>query len=343
MNCLIDGRVFAHRYFSGVEHYVLSITAALKQLTVIDVCLPKTDNRYLQHIWEHTLLPLATRKSDLLFCPSNIAPIWLPKKTKLVITLHDVAYKTFPTSVSKIFFWYYSYLIPKNISRAEQIITISESSKKEILRYYPQAQGKINVIPLGISAEFHPKEDIQKQRQILYIGSSNERKNLKGVIEAFFLLPDSLDLHLKIVTSSFKNLKISIDTQTLIERAKKYGKIHFVSGLSHEELVDEYNCSLGFIFPSFYEGFGLPPLEAMACGTPVIVSNSSSLPEICGDAALYIDPNNTKNMADTIIRLVENENLQQELRRKGLERVKHYTWEKAARKHMEVFEKVLEL
>ena len=257
------------------------------------------------------------------------------------MTVHDVAFKTFSDSVSKFFYWYYSFLIPRNIKRADAIITISEASKKEILRFYPEAENKISVIPLGINEKYRILPGIIKEKQILYVGSMNERKNLIGMIEAFEKLPENFGYKLVIVGSFFSDFNVNHKMNMTIERAKQNNNILFKQGLDNEALIYEYNVSSCLVFPSFYEGFGLPPLEAMACGTPVIVSNLSSLPEVCADAAMYIDPHNTQDIAEKIQMLMEDKSLRNDLTAKGLEHVKQFSWGKSAEEHLKVFESVV--
>jgi len=341
MRITFDGRVFKHNVFSGVENYALNIYGALRRKTKIYFQLhqPASENKYLQQLWEHIRLPFLGQRLELMFCPSNIAPLWIPHKTKLVLTLHDIAFKTFPKSFSKAFSLYYSFIVPRNIQRAKQVITVSEASKQEIVRFYPEAKDKITVIPLGIHKRYRVLPGIRKKKQILYVGSINERKNVAGVIEAFERLSE--DFVLVIVGSFFGNFSLSAKMSRLLERAASNKNIVFKQGLDDEALVHEYNMASCFVFPSFYEGFGLPPLEAMACGTPVITSNISSMPEVCGDAALYVDPYDVEALTRMMQRVLEDDVLQKELIVKGLEHVKAFTWEKAAEEHLKVFDRLL--
>ncbi len=339
MKIAFDGRVLSHGAFSGVENYADNLYRAFGK--EVELLKPLSTKRYQQQLWEHTLLPVEAAKADLLFCPANIAPFWLLRKTKLVLTLHDVAFKTFPESFSTPFFYYYNYLIPRNIRRADQIITISETSKNEILRFYPEAKEKITVIPLGLHKRYRVLPEVTKQKYLLYVGSINERKNVTGVIEAFELLPEAFGYSLMIVGNFFRNFSINDKTEHIFQRAKANKKIVFKANVSDEELVKIYNQASLFIFPSFYEGFGLPPLEAMACGTPVITSRLSSMPEVCSDAAGYVDPYDIVDIAKKIQTVLENDKLQQDMRSKGLEHIKQFSWEQAADMHMKVFEKAL--
>lgn len=343
MRIIFDARVLKHKTFSGVENYTNFILDTLKTKVSLSIMKPVSSNKYVQQLWEHLKLPFLTSSESLLFCPANIAPCYLPKKNKLVLTLHDVAFKTFPSSVSKFFYWYYSFLIPRNIKRADQIITISEASKQEIIRFYPEADRKITVIPLGIHKKYRVLQEIKKQKQILYVGSINERKNIGSVIEAFEKLPEKLEYTLVIVGNFFGNFSLSNKTASILERARLNKNIIFKNGLDDEALIREYNMASCFVFPSFYEGFGLPPLEAMACGTAVITSNLSSMPEVCGDAVVYFDPYSVADIKEKIQMVLEDKTLQENMITKGLARVKQFTWEKAADEHIKIFEEVLSL
>jgi glycosyltransferase involved in cell wall biosynthesis len=281
---------------------------------------------------------LPFKSGDVLFCPANSAPIFVPKSKKLLITVHDVAFITYPKSFSKVFQLYYSFLFPFNIKRANKIITISEASKSEIVRLFPYAKDKIEVIPLGIDKKYRVLKDVKRKKQILYVGSINERKNLIGVIKAFEKLPDEFEYKLVIVGNFFNLFALSDEMNEVLTGAKKNGNIIFKQGLDDEVLVQEYNVATLFIFPSFYEGFGLPPLEAMACGTPMITSNLSSMPEVCGDAVLYVDPYNIDDILEKIKYMINNEDLQKVLIDKGLDRVKYFTLDKSAQKYLEVLE-----
>ena len=337
---LFDGRVLAHKSYSGVEYYASNLLSEIG--TVMAIASPGSVNRYVQQLWEHTRLPYEAEQYDLLFCPANIAPLWVPRKTKLVLTLHDVAFKRFPQSFSPSFRRYYSFLVPKNIERADRIITVSEASKREIVAYYPQAESKLTVIPLGVDPLYRLLPEVKRQKQILFVGSVNERKNLIGVLEAFFRSSISSEYQLVIIGKRSSHFPVSNQLKKLLEAAENHPNIKFKSGLVRKELLVEYNASACLLFPSLYEGFGLPPLEAMACGTPVITSSISSMPEVCGDAALYCDPYNIDDIKKKIELLLSEKTLLMELRRKGLERAKSFTWKKAAEAHLQVFDEVLD-
>lgn len=342
MTFAYDGRVMKHRAISGVENYAVGLYEAMRQIAAPVLLEPVSPNRYVQQLWEHTCLPYTASRFKLLFCPANVAPLYLRKKSAMVFTLHDVAFRTFPDSVSAAFRRYYAFTVPRNIRRADRIVTISNASKDEIVRFYPEAAEKLIVIPPGIHERFRVLNSVPKRKQILFIGAINERKNLAGAIEAFLKLPDSLGYSLVVVGTLFGNLSVSEKTKAVVQKAKAHPRIIFKSGLSGEELVTEYNASACLLFPSFYEGFGLPPLEAMACGTPAVVSDRSSMPEACGDAAVYADPDDPDDIAAGITMLLENDDLRRKMTAKGLEHAATFSWRRSAQRHLDCFEKVLQ-
>jgi glycosyltransferase involved in cell wall biosynthesis len=339
MKLLFDARVLTHKHYTGVENYTQNILENLFEKLQINIAKPKSTNKYITHLWSHFILPF--KKGNILFCPANTAPVFVPKNKKLVLTIHDVAFKTFSDSISKFFYWYYCFLIPRNIKRADIIITISEASKKEILHFYPEAKDKILIIPLGIDKKYRIVSEVKKKKQILYVGSMNERKNLVGVLEAFERLPKNFGYNLVIVGNFFNTFTISEKFKKILIKAKKNDAVLFKQGLDDIALINEYNASKCLVFPSFYEGFGLPPLEAMACGTPVIVSDLSSMPEVCSAAAIYVDPYSIEDIKEKIQMLLEDKILQKKMISKGIEQVAQFTWEKAVQEYIKVFKIVL--
>ncbi len=338
MKLLFDARILTHKIYSGVENYTKHILRNIKEIIPVSIAKPQSENKYLAHLWTHFVLPF--KDGDLLFSPANIAPIYIPKRKKLVMTLHDVAFVTQKESFSAFFRYYYRMLVPLNIKRSERIITVSQASKQDIEKYYPFAKGKIEVIYLGVDKNFRQMQ-IQKKKQILYVGSMNERKNFVGIIKAFKLL-DKSDYQLVIIGNFYANFDLSEDAKEVLQSALESEKISFKSNVTNEELIRLYNESELFVFPSFYEGFGLPVLEAMACGTPIITSNLSSLPEVGGDAALYCDPYDVGDIKEKMEMVLNNKELQKEMIEKGLARVKQFSWEKAAKEHLKIFDEVLQ-
>jgi len=341
MKIAFDGRILKHKVFTGVENYAAEVLTGLKQRFSLQLLQTQSQRSILQHLWLHTKLPLLAQGSDLLFSPVGVLPLFFTKNLKLIVTIHDVAFLTQKESVSKFFKIYYAFITPRSIKKADHIITVSEAAKQEIIRIYPFVKHKITVIYNGVNVKYRVLENVQKKKQILYVGSINERKNIQGVLDAFEKLPNELNYKLIIVGNFSKLFKVSKKLQASIYRAKKNKNIIFKTNLTNQELLFEYNHSYALLFPSFYEGFGLPILEAMACGTPVITSNLSSMSEICQDAVLYVNPYSSDDIAKKIELLLQDTTLHEQFTKKGLEHVKNFNWKKSVEKHIEVFEKVM--
>ncbi len=336
MKLIFDSRVLVHKNYTGVENYTKYILKALSKVIDIIRVKPSSSNRYFTHFWTHFILPF--KKGETLFCPANIAPIFVPKNKKVILTIHDVAFLTYPKSFTNFFRWYYKILVPINIKRADKIITVSSYSKKEIEKFYPFSKGKIEVVYLGYNKEFK-KLGLQKRKEILFVGSLNERKNFIGVLKAFINLKRK-DYKLIVVGNFSYVFTINNETQEILNMAKESDNIEFKMNILNSELVKLYNQSELFIFPSFYEGFGLPVLEAMACGVPVITSHVSSLPEVGGDAVVYVDPSSVDDIKNKMQMVLNDKKLQDEMIKKGLKRAKEFSWEKSAKEHIKVFDEV---
>jgi len=212
----------------------------------------------------------------------------------------------------------------------------------QIIKSYPFVKDKIEVIYNGVNTQqfSHINYD-DKERYILFVGSLSPRKNIMRLIKAFEVMTLEDDIVLKIVGNFSNIFTLSKEEQEILQKARENKKIIFLENIGNQKLVELYQKAMIFIFPSTYEGFGLPPLEAMACGTPVISSNIAPLSEVCGDAAIYIDPYSVKDIADTMSTLLEDVVLQNDLIKKGFHRVKQFTWDTSAKKYIEVFKKVL--
>ncbi len=338
MKLVFDARILTHQTYTGVENYARSILDHIGNKIDIRVAKPTSSNKYLAHLWTHFILPFI--KGDILFCPANIAPLFVPWSKKLVVTLHDVAFITYPESFSRFFRTYYKLIIPFVIKRADRIITVSYYSKSEIEKYYPAAKGKIEVVHLGKNRLFRHKNDIGKQNIILYVGSMNERKNFTGVIKAFELL-NSTDHRLVMVGRFNPHFAIDEESREILDRARQNPSIEFRSDVSDEELVRIYNSAKLFVLPSFYEGFGLPLLEAFVCGTPVVCSSAASLPEVGGDAALYCDPYDIEDIKEKIKSLLDDSDLRRQMIQRGFSRADEFDWEKSAAEHIRIFQEAV--
>jgi glycosyltransferase involved in cell wall biosynthesis len=293
------------------------------------------------HFWEQFELPLYT-KNGILFCPGNTAPIFSLLSTQTtIVTIHDLSYKYFPSAYSFAFKLLYKILIPLIIKYADKIITVSKSEKRSIIKYYPKIKNKILAIQNGGLSEHYlkkikssdQKETIQEIPTILYVGSLNPRKNLEGLIKSLKFLNQTEKINAIIVGAS--NMSFSELKAELVRDASEF--IKFKGQIDDTfELLKLYKQASCFVFPSFYEASPLPPLEAMACGCPVLASDIPSLQERCGEAAYYCDAENIEDIAEKIKLIIKNNKIQQNLIEKGLRRAQEFTWKKCAKNTLEV-------
>ena len=293
------------------------------------------------------VLNLASRLSpssfDLYWQP-NFIPHSGVKTKKIVTSIHDFSFILYRDFHPKERIEYIEKYFFNNVSKSDMIITGSEYTKQEILQQLAFTEDKIKVIPHGINYNLfkvyqEPKVDFDlPQKYILSVGSIEPRKNLIGLLKAYNLLDSELKQEYKLVLVGFKGWE-NRDIMEIIEKNQE--SIHYLGFISDKELAKVYNLASLFVFPSFYEGFGLPPLEAMACATPVVSSNSSSLPEVGGDAVVYCDPNDCSDIKDKIAMVLHDKELQKEMVDKGLQQAKKFSWEKSAQEHMRVFKELM--
>lgn len=342
---LIDGRVLAHAHTSGVERYVAEISRRLPLAGSnhrFEIARPPTQAKFAQHLWLHIVLPgcCAAGGYDALFCPANIAPLRKPSGTKLVLTVHGIAYRFSPESYSQSFYRYYSWLVPRSLQSADAILAVSSAEKKSILSEYPKvAAEKIHVIASGLDhAVFNMEgkqaaQEILKRRYgiggrfILGVGSFTPVKNFAGLIEAYRSIRDRIGAQLVLVGGTSTHALNDSDGIAAL-------------GYVEADLRYFYQAAEMLVFPSRYEGFGLPPLEAMACGCPVIVSKAGALPEVCGDAAVYVDAEDCKSIAAAIVEMAGKEALRAEFIARGLRRAKNFTWEKTVAETVKIFDQL---
>jgi glycosyltransferase involved in cell wall biosynthesis len=295
------------------------------------------------HAWEQFELPFYSR-NGLLFCPGNTAPVLsLMLGKPVVVTVHDLSYLYFPEAYSVPFRLFYRTVMPLVLGRAGEVITVSQAEGKSILDRYPKAEGRLHPIQSGASF-FCDEEDVghlpsdPAEPFVLYVGSLNKRKNLLGFVRAMGIVNRENDVNVVVVGStarSFKRLRFDLPKNIT-------GKVSFMGQIDERELMRLYKTAVCLVFPSFYEASGLPPLEAMACGCNVIASSIPSLLERCGDAALYCNPNSPEDIAEKTALLLGDDALREELRQKGLERSRLFTWENCARETFKVLKKAAE-
>jgi len=266
------------------------------------------------------------KNPQLFFSPGYNPPLGWPKP--FVFTLHDLNHLCVPENSNAAKRAYYRYIIRPACHRAAFVLTVSQYSKREIAAWAKLSEDKIVNVGCGVGVPFTPlgRKYDPGYPYLLYVGSHKPHKNLARLLKAFAISRIANDVRLVMTGKPSPFLQPIVDNLHLQER------VAFVDSSKNEELACIYRGALALVFPSLYEGFGLPPLEAMACGIPVITSNICSLPEVVGDAGILVNPRDLEALADALRQVVEDSGLRAELRRKGLLRAREFTWEQTAEK-----------
>lgn len=341
MKLLIDGRVLKSKAITGVQRYAFELVKSLRKMGVqYSISYPPSNNIFLKHIWEQTMLPLIAAGYDVLLCPGNIAPVWKIKGIKQAVVIHGLAYLHFPDTYKKSFVFYYTSMIPLIMKASDLIITVSDSDKKTIVENYPQFEKKILTIHPGISEEFFLVSP-EPENYILYVGGFVDVKNIKGVLKAYIKLMHKLPHMLYICGGSLDVYKKLKDINSIMNEIPP-GRIKILGHINDVKTMAElYRCASCLVFPSFYEGFGFPAVEAMACGCPAVVSDIPVFKEVCGDAAYYVDPYNVDSIANGIYEVIKNEALRKKLVESGVLMAKLYRWENNTKKLMEALNGII--
>lgn len=285
------------------------------------------------HLWEQIDLPkyLKDNGSPLLLNLANTAPLFYKNK---IVTVHDIAYERFPENFDWKFRVFYKLIIPNIIKNAHHTLTVSEFSKQEIIEFYNTDKEKISVVYNAVNNIFVPKTEDKKEKYILAVSSLNYQKNFHSLVKAFNQL-NGTGTKLYLVGGINKNFA----SMELLNDIEENESILFKGRVDDEELVSLYSNAICFVYPSLYEGFGIPPLEAQACGCPVICSNVASLPEVGGqDSVVYCNPYDVNDIREKIELVLNNENLQNDLRVKGFENIKRFSWENSANRIIKIIE-----
>jgi glycosyltransferase involved in cell wall biosynthesis len=296
-------------------------------------------------------LSLVRERAHLFHEPHYVLPS--ATRCRSVVTIHDCIHLMFPQYLpGAMAHWYARAMMWSAVNRSDRILTVSEASKRDIMRFFDIPPEKIAVIYNAIDERFLAPPDLERMdliRQryqldypfLLYVGNIKPHKNVERLIDAFGVVRarGHDDLRLVVIgdeVSKYPALRQAVHRH----RLDKY--VRFLGFQPYETLAGFYRLARAFVFPSLYEGFGLPPLEAMACGTPVVTSNVSSLPEIAGRAALLIDPYDRLSIADAIDRVVSDESLRVDLVRRGLARARDFSWSQSVAAIHDIYMDVLE-
>ncbi len=294
----------------------------------LDHWLPPTD---IFHATDHLLPPL--------------------RRARSVFTLYDLTVRLFPSSHLPLNRWYSTLMLPVFMRQAHAIIAISEQTRRDAIQWLPALASKIQVIYPGVNPCFRPVRQIGSLASVrtryalpatfvLYMGTLEPRKNLLTLLEAYCALLSSLPAAPPLVLAGRKGWLY----QPIFSKVAELGlesKVQFTDWVADEDLPALLSAASIFVYPSLYEGFGFPPLEAMACGTPVICSNAASLPEVVGQGGLLVDPHDAAGLAEGMSRLLTDAGLHTELSERGLSQARTFTWDRAARQTLELYAHLL--
>lgn len=376
MNIAIDGNEANLKNRVGINAYAWQIlwglyklqdnnnskykyTIFLNKKPLLD--LPKENSNWKyqvikgENLWVITkLMPalyFSKKKYDLLFSPSHYTvPFSLIPR---IVSIMDLGYLDFSGQFKKITFWQLKYWTAISIYVSKRIIAISNATKQDIVRHYPYASKKICVTYLGYDKDKYntniSENDVRHilkkysivDDYILFLGTLKPSKNLEGTIEAFAGLKSQFS-NLKLVVAGKKGWLY----QQIFEKVKKLNieeRVLFTGFVDEDDKACLYKCAKVLISPSFTEGFGLHVLESMACGTPVVVSDAGSLPEIAGEAGVYVDPKNTKSIVGGLEKILKMpEKGYNQLSQKCIEQARNFSWEKTAKQTINIFERIKE-
>ena len=295
-------------------------------------------------VWDQMAVPraLVREQVDVAFSLKHSIPLhsFAPR----VFIMHGADWIAFPENFYPFDRLYHGLVLPFYLRSADRVITISNDSASRIIAYMPEIAGKLAVVPHGVAPDFRPiadpaRRDAVRRRYglpehfLLYVGQIYPQKNVAGILKALALLGPVLPHRL--VMAGRAHFKAKQDLR-LIDELGLADRVHFINWVAQEDLPVLYSLAEILVFPSLYEGFGIPLLEAMACGCPVLTSNAGSCPEVVGEAGLCVDPAAPDAIAAGIRRLTRDEGLADELRSRGFERVRSFTWESAARATLDV-------
>ena len=302
-------------------------------------------DEWLARLWHRARLPipveLATGRVDLFYSPDFVLPPTLPG-TRTILTVHDLSFLHYPDHFVPRLVRYLSRVVPRSVARADRVLADSEATRSDLIRLMGVAPEKVAVLYSGVDPRFCPQPEpgererlaveygIGSRPYVLSVGTVQPRKNYARLIRAFSQLPGDVEL---LIGGGRGWLY-----QEVLAEAARRERVRMLGFVADADLPALYRGAALFAFPSFYEGFGLPVLEAMACGVPVVCSNVSSLPEVAGDAALLVDPHDEAALAEALRRGLTDEDLRGRMVAQGLERAAEFTWERAARQLLDVLE-----
>jgi glycosyltransferase involved in cell wall biosynthesis len=336
----LNARFFSHRP-TGMQRYAIELSRRFAEH--LDPVAPVRSLTGLSgHLWEQVFLPSAV-KGRLLWSPNNTGPLAVGRQ---VCTIHDLIPLDHPEWFGARFARWYAWLLPRLARRVEHIIAVSEFTKTRIVDRLKVPPAKVTVIPNGVDSRFYRRSPVEIEvvrkrlsiptpEYLLSVGSLEPRKNLPRLLAAWAKAQDSVPNDIWLVVAGARgNRRVFANCE--IDSIPP--RVHFTGYVEDEFLPSLYSGALALVYPSLYEGFGLPPLESMACGVPVVTSNGTSLPEVVGDTAILIHPGNVDSIVEGMLEMIA--------RRRGsatcdwsqtaIDRAREYSWDGAARRTLKV-------
>lgn len=311
------------------------------------ILYPQARHPFLWYLWFEFAIPKALKQYDIDLFISPDGYLSLKTDVPTIITIHDLAFYHFKEHVPYLVNKYYNKYTPKFARKAQHIVTVSEFSKQDIIDRYQISEEKISVVGNGCNANIHPLPQAEQQfvrnqytnkaQYFVFIGAMHPRKNVEGLLKAFDVFKANYESNIKLVLvgrMAWKTKEISNQYNSM----KFKNDVVKVGHLEREELSKILGASLALVFPSFFEGFGIPLLEAMHAEIPIISSNRSSLPEVAGKAALYINPDKTEELVEALTTIAKDFPMRQALVLQGKEQRKKYSWDKSAAQMVEIIQ-----
>jgi glycosyltransferase involved in cell wall biosynthesis len=372
----IEGQRLFRKKKHGMDMVALELIKNLQRIDTVneyvvfvkqdeDICLQDTDNFKIKVLeasdyitWEQFILPKAVKeeKCEILHCTSNTAPLRI--NVPLVLTLHDIIYLESISIFKKAGTWYQKFgnmyrrwIVPKVVKKAEKVITVSHFEKNRINDFFqfPKDNDKLVAIYNGVGEHFRPIKDknilekIKKnydlpEKFFFFLGNTDPKKNVPNVLKAYHLFTQKNEIVPLVILDFDKNelqkILANLNAQHLMKHIQLLGYI------PNNELPAIYTLADLFLYPSLRESFGIPILEAMACGTPVITSNTSSMPEVSGKASILVNPHKAEEICEAIENLQNNKDLYEEKIKQGLQQSKLFSWENMAKNVLKLYEKI---
>lgn len=338
---------------TGVQYYSKYLFKEIKQLHNKNLNIDIITNKntlfsisFFRIFFENFLLPLYLNKKNINIYHATNYIIPLLIKTNSVVTIHDLITFTNPELCKNTSNLYFKLMMRRSLNKAKKIIAVSETIKKDIIREFNIKPSKISVIHLGVDSLFEKKIDVTVKEKydlpesyLLFVGNIEAKKNIDRLINAFIKFKEENDFDGKLILVGKMGWKVS-KVKRLLREKKVKEEVKLLGYVSLKDLPFIYSMAKLFVFPSIYEGFGIPPLEAMACEVPVLISKLGASPEICGKASYQVNPYDINEITEGMKSLVYNKSIRNKKIILGKQWVQQYTWKKTAEKTIRIYEEV---